>query len=137
MNPKKTVPNVILALAAAAALPQLSFGQFQTNFTPLPASAGPINPVGDPAEATPMTLPVGSGWSQVTIADRTTQNTVTPGSNSGSWDMIVANETGPDAGRYLFSPFETGTAGVQRIDLQNPTYNARTVTIVAPGTQGF
>jgi uncharacterized protein len=44
---------------------------------------------------------------------------------------------GPDAGRYLFMAFETGTAGVQRIDLQNPHYEERTVTIVAPGTQGF
>jgi len=34
-------------------------------------------------------------------------------------------------------PFETGTAGVQRVDLQNPDYRTRTVTIVAPGTQGF
>jgi hypothetical protein len=51
--------------------------------------------------------------------------------------MITSNETGPDAGRYLFMPFETGTAGVQRIDLQNPHYEERTVTIFAPGTQGF
>jgi secreted PhoX family phosphatase len=34
-------------------------------------------------------------------------------------------------------PFETGTAGVQRVDLQNPHYEQRTVTIVAPGTAGF
>jgi secreted PhoX family phosphatase len=34
-------------------------------------------------------------------------------------------------------PFETGAAGVQRIDLQNPHYEERTVTIVAPGTMGF
>ena len=51
--------------------------------------------------------------------------------------MITANETGPDAGRYLFMPFETGQAGVQRVDLQDPHYDTRTVTIVAPGTQGF
>ena len=43
----------------------------------------------------------------------------------------------PDAGRYLFMPFETGQAGVQRVDLQDPHYDTRTVTIVAPGTQGF
>jgi uncharacterized protein len=58
-------------------------------------------------------------------------------SNSGNWDMITSNETGPDAGRYLFMPFETGTAGVQRVDLQDPHYETRTVTIVAPGTDGF
>jgi hypothetical protein len=66
-----------------------------------------------------------------------TQNTLVPGSTSGNWDMITANETGPNAGRYLFMPFETGTGGVQRVDLQDSNYNTRTVTIVAPGTQGF
>ena len=45
--------------------------------------------------------------------------------------MITANETGPDAGRYLFMPFETNSAGVQRIDLWDSNYTTRTVTIVA------
>ncbi len=78
-------------------------------FTPLAASAGPTA-----NEAMPITLS-SPHFSQMTIADRATQNTLLPGSNSGNWDMITANETGPDAGRYLFMPFETGTAGVQRI----------------------
>ena len=51
--------------------------------------------------------------------------------------MIAANETGVDAGRYLFMPFETNSAGVQRISLSDSNYNTRTTTIVAPGTQGF
>ena len=93
-------------------------------------------PVDGPEEATPVTLP-DAKWSQRTVADRRTQKDLVPNSNSGSWDMITSNETGPDAGRYLFMPFETGTAGVQRVDLQNPHYEQRTVTIVAPGTQGF
>ncbi len=38
--------------------------------------------------------------------------------DSGSWDMQTLNETGADAGRYLFSVFETRQAGVQRTDLQ-------------------
>ena len=38
--------------------------------------------------------------------------------DSGNYDMITANETGPDAGRYLFMPFETNQAGVQRMDLR-------------------
>ncbi|MGE3541392.1 MAG: alkaline phosphatase PhoX [Candidatus Tectimicrobiota bacterium] len=104
-------------------------------FTPLPSSAGPI-PVDGPGEATPITLS-SPNFRQRSIADRRTQNTLVPGSNSGNWDMITANETGPNAGRYLFMPFETATAGVQRVDLQDPNYNTRTVTIVAPGTQGF
>ncbi|HEY9192424.1 MAG TPA: alkaline phosphatase PhoX, partial [Methyloversatilis sp.] len=33
--------------------------------------------------------------------------------------------------------YETGAGGVQRIDLWNSNYATRTVTIVAPGTQGF
>jgi secreted PhoX family phosphatase len=47
--------------------------------------------------------------------------------------MITANENGPDAGRYLFNPFETSAAGVQRIDLQT----GMTRTLVQPGTQDF
>ncbi len=101
------------------------------NFTPLTASASPTT-----TPATPITFssPV---FSQVTIADRATQNALMPASNSGNWDMITANETGPDAGRFLFMPFETSAGGVQRIDLWDANYNTRTVTIVAPGTQGF
>lgn len=76
-------------------------------------------------------------FSQSVLANRKNQNTLAPNSNSGSWDMITANENGPNAGRYLFMPFETATGGVQRVDLRDPNYNTRTVTIVAPGTQGF
>lgn len=90
------------------------------------------------AAAIQMATPAGSFQFHVqAIADRTTQNALVPGSNAGNWDMIDTNRTGPDAGRYLFMPFETGTAGVQRIDLNDTNYNARTVTIVAPGTQDF
>ena len=121
-----------LLVLASPAMAQLSFF---SNFTPLPASAGPI-PVGGAGEATPLTLS-SPFFSQKRIADRATQNTLVPGSNSGAWDMIDTNRTGADAGRYLFMPFETGTGGVQRVDLWDANYNTRTVTIVAPGTQGF
>ena len=96
----------------------------------------PILPVGDAQE---MTAPyiLAAGWTQKVIANRTNQNALVPGSNSGSWDMIDSNQTGPDANRYLFMPFETSTGGVQRVDLWDTNYNTRTVTIVAPGTQGF
>ncbi|WP_221054107.1 alkaline phosphatase PhoX [Methylomonas koyamae] len=102
------------------------------NFTPMIGNTTPLNP----GSATPYKLS-SPNFIQETIADRKTQNTLVPGSNSGSWDMIAANETGPNAGRYLFMPFETGAAGVQRIDLWDNNYNTRTTTIVAPGTQGF
>ena len=101
------------------------------NFTPLAASAGITA-----NEAIPFTLS-SANFSQKILADRATQNALVPGSNSGSWDMITANETGPDAGRYLFMPFETGNGGVMRVDLRDTNYNTRSVSIVTPGTQGF
>lgn len=125
-----------LNIAVAGALAAMSVGAhaadtYFDNFTPLTASAGPTS-----TPATPITLS-SPNFSQVTIADRATQNAKAAGSNSGSWDMITANETGTNAGRYLFMPFETGTGGVQRVDLWDNNYNTRTVTIVAPGSQNF
>jgi secreted PhoX family phosphatase len=38
--------------------------------------------------------------------------------DSGSYDMQTMNETGPDAGRYLFSVYETRQPGIQRTDLR-------------------
>ncbi|MBK8815540.1 MAG: DUF839 domain-containing protein [Methylococcaceae bacterium] len=81
------------------------------DFTPLAASAGPTA-----NEALPITLsnPV---FIQKSIADRATVlSKGTP--NSGNWDMLTVNETGRDKGRYLFTVFETGSAGVQRQDLR-------------------
>jgi uncharacterized protein len=124
-----------VALALIVSVPVLAVSTKFSNFTALTSSA-PALPVDGPEEATPITLS-NVEWSQRTVADRRTQNTLVFGSNSGNWDMVTSNETGPDAGRYLFMPFETGTAGVQRVDLQDPNYNTRTVTIVAPGTDGF
>ena len=128
--------HVVIAVGLLALTSQASAQtSLFSNFTPLPASAGPI-PVGGAGEATPATLS-SPNFSQRSLADRTTQNNLVPLSNSGSWDMVTANETGPQAGRWLFMPFETATAGVQRVDLQDNNYSTRTVTIVAPGTQGF
>jgi uncharacterized protein len=127
---------IALALAAMTfAGPALAQTSLFSNFTPLTSSAGPI-PVGGAGEATPVTLS-SPNFNQRSLADRATQNTLVPGSNAGNWDMIDSNQTGPDANRYLFMPFETGNAGVQRVDLWDTNYNTRTVTIVAPGTQGF
>lgn len=101
------------------------------SFTALPGSA----PGGSLVESSPFLL-ANPSWSQTSIANRTNQ--LSQGiDNSGNWDMITANESGADAGRYLFMPFETGSAGVQRIDLWNADYNTRTVTLVASGTQNF
>src|SRR4026209_2983192 len=106
-----------LALAVITGLPALAVSTKFPDFTPLTSSALPL-PVDGPDEATPITLP-NPKWSQRTVADRRTQNNLVINSNSGAWDMVTSNETGPDAGRFLFMPFETGSAGVQRVDLQN------------------
>ncbi len=119
---------VLMALASQANAATTYFD----SFTPLTGTIA----AGSLPEAEPFRLS-SPNFPQVTIADRATQNSLVAGSNSGNWDMQTANETGPDAGRYLFTPFETNTAGVQRIDLWDANYNTRTVTIVAPGTQSF
>ena len=38
--------------------------------------------------------------------------------DSGNYDMHTVNENGPEAGRFLFTVFETGQAGIQRTDLR-------------------
>lgn len=52
--------------------------------------------------------------------------------DSGNYDMHTANETGPDAGRYLFTVYETGQAGIQRTDLRT----MQTTTIWAAPAAG-
>lgn len=80
-------------------------------FTPLANNV----PAGSLPESSPLQL-ANSSWQQRTISDRTTQ--LNAGQfNSGNWDMNTVNENGPDAGRYLFTVFETAQAGIQRIDL--------------------
>jgi secreted PhoX family phosphatase len=83
-----------------------------SDFTPLTASAGPTAD-----ESRPIT--VGNpAFQQRSIADRLSQLNGTPGiPNSGNWDMNTVNETGPHKGRFLFTVFETGQAGVQRHNL--------------------
>lgn len=121
------VAALVSASFSASAAPTLF-----ANFTPLAGSVA----AGSLPESAPLELS-SSLFKQSAIANRANQLAQVPGSNSGNWDMITANESGANAGRYLFMPFETGTGGVQRVDLWNPDYNTRTVTIVAPGTQGF
>lgn len=124
--------RIALAAALAAACTATAAApSYFANFTPLPNSAGPTAD-----ESKPITLS-SPRFSQLSLADRATQNTLVPGSNSGNWDMITANETGPQAGRWLFMPFETATGGVMRVDLWDSNYSTRSVTIVAPGTQNF
>ena len=81
-----------------------------SDFTPLASSAGPTAD-----EAMPMTLS-NAAFQQRSVADRMTQ-LAAGAPNSGNWDMITVNETGPHKGRFLFTVFETGQAGVQRHDV--------------------
>lgn len=81
-----------------------------SDFTPLPASAGPTL-----SEAFPLTFG-NAMFEQQSIADRAFQ-LASGKPNSGDWDMNTVNETGPHKGRYLFNVFESGTSGVQRHDL--------------------
>jgi uncharacterized protein len=103
----------IAAAAAALCVPAAhAAGSNFSNFTPMTSSVG----AGTLPEAAPFKFG-NSAWTQLSIADRTTQ--LAAGQfNSGNWDMIDTNRTGPDAGRYLFTVFETGQAGVQRTDLK-------------------
>jgi secreted PhoX family phosphatase len=77
------------------------------DFAPLTASAPPAA-----NEATPITFGNAS-FQQRSVADRTSQ-LAAAAPNTGSWDMMTVNETGPHKGSFLFTVFETGQAGVQR-----------------------
>jgi uncharacterized protein len=117
---------VTVAIATMSAGVQAAPTEFD-NFTPLANSTSPPIPVSQ--EPTPITFG-SANFSQVSIADRTAQLAAGQ-ANSGSWDMITTNTTGPDQGRYLFTVFETGSSGVQRTDLLNG--NATTTIWQSPG----
>jgi uncharacterized protein len=96
----------VLAAGGIAAADSVRF----SDFTPLTSSAGPTA-----NEAAPITFG-NSGFQQRSVANRTAQ--LAAGEpNSGSWDMITVNETGDHKGQFLFSPFETGQSGIQRLSL--------------------
>ncbi len=92
-----------LALADVAGAGGVRF----SDFVPLATSAGPTA-----NEAAPITFG-NPALQQRSVADRFTQ--LAAGKpNSGAWDMLTVNETGPRKGEFLFTVFETGQAGVQR-----------------------
>lgn len=122
----KIAASVACAVASAVAPAGTAF----QNFTPLPASAGPTA-----NEAMPITLgnPL---FQQRSIADRQTQLAANV-PNSGNWDMNTLNETGRDQGRYLFTVFETGSSGVQRMDRRTGQVDTIWQTPVALGHVAF
>ena len=103
----RLIAGVLLTAGAVVAADGLRFSDFDA----LTASAGPtVN------EAMPITFG-NPAFQQRSLAARQTQQLLSY-PNSGSWDMITSNETGPQNGRYIFTVFETGSSGVQRTDLQ-------------------
>lgn len=82
--------------------------------------------VGAAAEMTDAFLLPSAHWTQTSIANRDAQLDLGQ-SNTGDWDMIDSNRTGPNANRYLFMPFEPDVdSGAQRID----TWTGTTTTLV-------
>ncbi len=81
------------------------------HFTPMTGDAG----AGTLPESAPYKLS-SPRFSQMTIVarDATQANRF----DSGNYDMHTVNENGPDAGRFLFTVFETSQAGIQRTDLR-------------------
>ncbi len=122
----KIAASVACALASATALAGNPFQKF----TPLAASAGPTA-----NEAMPVTLS-NLLFQQRSIADRQTQIAANV-PNSGNWDMITLNESGRDTGRYLFTVFETGSSGVQRMDRRTGQVDTIWQTPVAFGHVAF
>ena len=131
-----TIAGAAGVVLAATIAPAHAANTLFDDVSPLTGANVPI-PVGSYMEGTnAFLLPSGPGVTitQTSIADRGMQLSLGQG-NTGSWDMIDTNRTGPDANRYLFMPFETGTpmSGMQRVDL----WTGQTTTLVNPGTQGW
>lgn len=81
------------------------------DFTPMEGDTG----AGSLPEAAPFALS-SPDFRQVSIVVRDPAQT--DRFDTGNYDMNTVNENGPEAGYYLFTPFETGQAGIQRTDLR-------------------
>jgi secreted PhoX family phosphatase len=84
-----------------------------SDYTPLAGSAGPVAVID---EDQPITFGNPDFEQQSVVARQDQLAANKP--NSGNFDMIATNETGPHKGRYLFTVYETGSSGVQRHDLE-------------------
>lgn len=100
-----------LKIGCVLLLPAGVFAAGFEQFTPLRGDVG----VAKLPEAAPYRLSSPRFTQRTLIARDPTQ---TQRFDSGHYDMITTNESGPDAGRYLFIPFETKQAGIQRFDLR-------------------
>ncbi len=105
---KKLSLAIALVLAAASAI---AAGTSFEDFTPMTGDVG----AGTLPEAAPFRLSA-PHFSQMTIVARDPSQTTR--FDTGNYDMHTLNENGPDAGRYLFTVYETAQAGIQRTDLR-------------------
>ncbi|MHB1215644.1 MAG: alkaline phosphatase PhoX [Thiobacillus sp.] len=105
---KKLSLAIGLVLAGSSAF---AAGTSFEHFTPMSGDVG----AGTLPESAPYKLS-SPHFSQMTIVARDVSQANR--FDSGNYDMQTANETGPDAGRFLFAPYETGQAGIQRTDLR-------------------
>ena len=103
-----------------------------SDYTPLASSAGPIAVID---EDQPITFG-NPDFEQRSISARLDQLAANK-PNSGNFDMITVNETGPHKARYLFTVFETGESGVQRHDLETGTTDTIWQTPVSGGAVAF
>jgi secreted PhoX family phosphatase len=117
-----------LSIAVGIALVTTQVLADQTNFDKFtPMTTDPV--AGSLPESAP--FQVGSpDFRQVNIVTRDINNLYR--FDSGNYDMHTVNESGPEAGRYLFSPYETGQPGIQRTDLTT----MQTVTLWASPAPG-
>jgi len=110
---RAAVGGLLLAGAVAVTGVAGASGLRFSDYTPLAASTAPPIPVS--AEGNPVTFG-NAAFLQRTLAERNAQ--LAAGEpNTGAWDMITVNETGPHKGEFLFTPFESGRAGIQRTTL--------------------
>jgi hypothetical protein len=108
MTLKKLSLAIGLALAASSAF---ASGTSFEDFTPMTGDVG----AGTLPESAPYKLS-SPHFSQMTIVARDPAQAAR--FDSGNYDMHTVNENGPEAGRFLFTVFETGQAGIQRTDLR-------------------
>jgi uncharacterized protein len=124
MNCRSIVIFLIITLSYQVNASPIEF----ENFTPLTKSTSG----GALPESNPLLLS-SPNFTQITISEND-RGPLNGGMKLGdSWDMITLNENGPQAGQYLFNPYEIRNAGVKRLDLTT----MQSVTIVPEGTLGF
>ena len=112
---KKISIAVGLAIVASHALADSGRGAAAaTNFDDFTPLVGNTDP-GSLPESAPFVLS-SDDFRQVNIVTRDTQQL--DRFDSGNYDMHTVNETGPQLGKYLFTVYETGQAGIQRTDLR-------------------